>query len=160
MAITKTGIIVSNGGSDETFEVNGQQSMVTASNLSPNTSYSVTAYVKDSYGRTTQSASSSQFTTLVAGTIQLTNDSTYDGTTCDVRYRFTSTYPISDVVVLNDKTKDFLEETTVTYRPTVSGTTSGSFSVQIRDPYPWLKIICYDMYVESNEEEIFKVEDL
>lgn len=159
MSITKTGINLSRqGASPIRYEEDGQQSVVTADGLVANTTYTVTAYVIEDNGRTTQSASSSQFTTLVAGDITLTNQSTYNGTVCTVYYLFTSTYPIDVVKIFNDKTKDF--EDPITYKPTVSGRTSGSFRYRINEPYDWVKILVSDMYGEVNEEEIFNVKDL
>lgn len=159
MSITKTGINLSRqGASTITFEEDGQQSVITANGLVENTTYTVTAYVVEDNGRTTQSASSSQFSTLSAGDITLTNQSTYNGTVCTVYYLFTSTYPIDVVKIFNDKTKDFLTPTT--YTPTVSGRTSGSFRYRINEPYEWIKISVSDMYGEVNEEEIFNIKDL
>lgn len=167
MAITKTGVTITDpGGHQQMFERNGQQSWVSVSNLQANTTYTAEAYVREDNGRTTTSAAVERFTTLQAGVISLTNASSYDtgADTAFIRVFFTSTYPVDTVRVLNDDTKDFIEETTVTYSPVVSGTTSGSFTVTVLGPMQWFKILFYDMYGEEPEEEagvtIFELKDI
>lgn len=99
MAITKTGITVSaTGENDKTFEVDGQQSTVTATGLKPSKQYTVSAYVIDSdYGKI-NAAQTSTFTTLVAGDITISNINAYwDTQTAKFHFEcdWASIYPIS-----------------------------------------------------------------
>lgn len=158
MSIQKTGLILSaQGHTDRTIELNGRQSQITADSLYNNTTYTVTAYVKDEYGNMTRSTSTT-FRTLEGGIISLSNKSTYNGTVCTVLFDFTSTYDIDTVKIFNDKTKDF--ENPITYTPTVSGTTSGTIRYRANEPFEWFKLYVSDIYGEVNEEEIFNINDL
>lgn len=74
MSITKTRITVSaTGERPKTFEEDGQQSSINATGLSPNTQYTVSAEVDDSQYGTIQAGSTRTFTTLVAGSLTLSN---------------------------------------------------------------------------------------
>ena len=99
MSITKTGItLTATGEAAKTFELDGQQSAVPATGLSPNKQYTVAAYVIDSgYGRI-DAAQTTTFTTLVAGDITISNINAYWDTQ-EAKFHFecnwASIYPIS-----------------------------------------------------------------
>lgn len=157
MAITKTGITLTSGGRSQNFERNGQQSYVTADGLSANTTYTAQAYVKEDNGRTTTSSTTTQFTTLQAGSANLANRSAWNGSDVDIRYEFGLTYPIDGVKILNDKSKDF--EDPVVYTPIVTGTYNGTFTVTINDPMTYVLVMVIDMYGEEFQD-IFDINDL
>lgn len=82
MAITKTGINVWPSGQQvrpAQYEEDGQVASITATGLTPNTSYDVQAYVVDG-GTTFVSVGTETFSTLPAGTLNVTNVSGTWGT--------------------------------------------------------------------------------
>lgn len=81
MAITKTGITLSaTGEADKTFELDGQQSSVSATDLTPNKQYTVAAYIVDSGWGKIDAAQITTFTTLPEGQLTLSNVSAVWGT--------------------------------------------------------------------------------
>lgn len=98
MAITKTGITLSaTGEADKTFELDGQQSTVSATGLTPNKQYTVAAYIVDSgYGKI-DATQTSTFSTLPEGQVSLSNiTAEWQTNTAQLNFRanWVSTYKI------------------------------------------------------------------
>lgn len=158
MAITKTGVtLTSSGENDRQFEKNGQQSSIEVNALTANKTYTVSAYVVDSAYGTITSASTTNFTTMQAGTANLVNNSAWSGDDVDIRVNFTMTYPIDSVKILNAKTEDFSDP--VIYTAATSGTTSGTINSKISKPLTYVMVYITDFYGEEFKS-IFNVNDL
>lgn len=138
MAITKTGITVSaTGEADKTFELDGQQSTVSATGLTPNKQYTVAAYVVDSgYGKI-DATQTTTFTTLSGSTPVITD--TGSGLSLsvkryEVRCTVTNTYALSNMEI---KWASNAEMTTNvgTYNYALSGTSANvSYNITYRIP--------------------------
>lgn len=138
MSITKTGITLSaTGEADKTFEFDGQQSTVSATGLSPNTQYTVAAYVVDSgYGKI-DAAQTTTFTTLSGSTPVITDTGSGLSMTVkryEVRCSVTNTYALSNMEI---KWASNAEMTTNvgTYNYALSGTSANvSYNITYRIP--------------------------
>lgn len=157
MAITKTGITVSTTGeNDKTFEVDGQQSTVSASGLTPNKQYTVAAYIVDSnYGKI-DAAQTTTFTTLASSTPVITD--TGSGLSLsvaryEVRCSVSNTYALSNMEI--KWASDAGMTTNVgTHNYALSGTSANvSYNITYRIPpsgqYIYVKLTATDIYGES-----------
>lgn len=138
MSITKTGITLSaTGEADKTFELDGQQSTVSATGLSPNTQYTVAAYVVDSgYGKI-DAAQTTTFTTLSGSTPIITDTGSGLSMTVkryEVRCSVTNTYTLSNMEI--KWASDSAMTTNVgTYNYALSGTSANvSYNITYRIP--------------------------
>lgn len=168
MAITKTGITLSaTGEADKTFELDGQQSSVSATDLTPNKQYTVSAYIVDSGWGKIDSVSTSSFQTLPEGQITLSNvTSTWDpdNPEMDFKCSWASTYQItaqsSNFRIFVSKNANFnpqSEETTTWTRQSdgLSGTLQATLTQRIPDTYNspyYVKCQFTDIYGEVRTE--------
>lgn len=170
MAITKTGITVSTAGeNDKTFEVDGQQSTVSASGLTPNKQYTVSAYVVDSgYGKINADHTST-FTTLPAGTATFTNESGVWGTSVKQLQFFVNWTTTYDTVGSSanfrmfTSTDNFSTYTQVTPSWQRNSPTTGSISHTLTTGIPngggndlFVRVEVVDKYGEVFQSPIYK----
>lgn len=161
MAIQKTGVKYTAGGTTKRVEVSGQQNMVRLASLQGSTTYRVTPYVVDSgWGEVT--GSDATFTTLEPSSIALTNQTTYDGREAFISFSFSSVYELADAVVMNDDTKDFAnpdEYTPIVEQQVEDRKWVGFIKLQVASPKQWFVLKCSDVYGEA-ADEIFDINDL
>lgn len=142
MAITETGVVVTTlQGIQATYTEQGQALQIVMDGLTPNTAYQATAYCIDNGIQSTSNTES--FTTLAAGTITLTHQSsTRQGSNYVVVYTYTSTYALSSSILrcgASIAVQGVIAGNTITY--TVSGLTPGDAYIS--------QITTIDIYAES-----------
>lgn len=162
MSVTKTRVILTaNGERTRIIEEDGQQSTISAADLSPSTTYTVSAEIDDTNYGTVVSTNTMSFNTLAAGTLTLSNVAgTWQTTTAQLNFSasWATTYNLNQVPNMKvqvSKTSDFsyYQEVSPSYvNYGVYGTVSANLTAYLpmtpAGSYYYVRVMATDIYGE------------